>query len=88
MPDDSKSRDSDVSAQPTAHEAEVYREFKYFGSVEEVVDAVRQLRADYDEALQEIARLREALADIADGYERHNPGWWIKKAKAALKEDA
>jgi hypothetical protein len=32
----------------------------------------------------EVARLRDALADIADGYERHNPGWWIKRAKAAL----
>lgn len=30
------------------------------------------------------ARLRSALSDIADGYERHNPGWWIKRAKAAL----
>lgn len=35
-------------------------------------------------AEDEIARLRDALTEIADGYERHNPGWWIKKAKAAL----
>jgi hypothetical protein len=32
----------------------------------------------------EAEALAEALEEIADGYERHNPGWWIKRAKRAL----
>jgi hypothetical protein len=28
--------------------------------------------------------LAAALREIADGHERHDPGWWIKRARAAL----
>jgi hypothetical protein len=51
----------------------------------ENVNAAYVIERDENARLRaEVERLRDALAEIADGHERHNPGWWIKQARAAL----
>lgn len=58
-------------------------------SIDDVITRLEMQRDDLAEELIHVTaerdRARAVLAEIADGYERHNPGWWIKKAKAALR---
>lgn len=64
-----KDRDPlDVPDEPCGHDPETHRGMV---PVEVVPLAVAEA-------------LAEALEAIADGHERHNPGWWIKGAKRAL----
>lgn len=75
-----------VTHTPMASEEEVECLSRLYVACREENETLRQgvSHAQRDRLREDNRRLREVLIEIADGYERHNPGWWIKKAKAAL----